>query len=160
MKKNGFTLIELITTFTLTAAIIVILTNVVLIIKDLYVKYNIKTELLIKQGDLNSYINDIITNGNLISYTANNNVYTFVMNDNTTYILTVSSDKIIFRNNSTNDTYTYKVMDGATINTSPTPSPTISNINPQSGDIIQIKIPITHSLFSSEDFGLNLIYIH
>ena len=63
MNKKGFTLVELITTFALAAVIIAILINIVLIIKDIYVKYEIKTEMLIKQGELNSVINEKIING-------------------------------------------------------------------------------------------------
>ena len=157
MKKNGFTLVELITTFALIAAIIVILTNVVLIIKDLYVKYNIKTELLIKQGDLNSYVNDIIVNGKLVSYSVSNNEYTFNLTDGNSYTLTVTNDTITFENTNTNETYVYKAIEGVTIGQI---DASVSQPTFTTGNIIQIKIPINHKLFSNEDFGLNLVYIH
>ena len=43
--KRGFTLVELITTFALTAVIIVLLLNVVIIIRNLYTSSNVKTQL-------------------------------------------------------------------------------------------------------------------
>ena len=68
MKKNGFTLVELITTFALTAIIVVLLINVVSIIKNIYSKSSIKTELYINQSNLSNALNSKINDNNLDSY--------------------------------------------------------------------------------------------
>lgn len=146
MNNKGFTLVELITTFSLTAVLLVLLLNVVLIIKDIYVKYEIKTEMLIKQGNLNTYVNDIIINGELSSYTRNDNTFTFTMNNGETHTLSIENNKIIF------DNYTYKLNNDATIGDVEAPDVWVSGI-------LQIKIPIKHKLYSDYDFGLNLVYI-
>ena len=148
MKNKGFTLVELITTFALAAVIITILVNIVLIIKDIYVKYEIKTEMLIKQGELNSVVNDAIENGKVSSCSISGNEYTFTMLDSSTHTLTISSDTITF------DDYVYKAGNNVTIDMTDLPSScTII-------DMKQIKVPISHKLYPDEDFGLNLVYIN
>ena len=52
MNKKGFTLIELITTFALASVIIVILVNIIGIIKEMYVKTDVKSKLLVEQSNL------------------------------------------------------------------------------------------------------------
>jgi len=144
MKNKGFTLVELITTFALTSALIVILTNIVLIIKDVYVKYNVKTELLIKQGTFNQVVNSKIENGKLVSNSScGNNCYQFVLAD-ATYELKIENDKIMFGD------YIYEKVSGSTIG---------DMIVTTSNGYLNIQIPITNKLFEDDDFGLNLVYI-
>lgn len=146
MNNKGLTLVELITTFTLTAVLLILLLNIVLIIKNIYIKYEIKTELLIKQANLSMYIKEKITNGDLISYTKDGNTYLFTMRDNSTHILTINDNKITF------DDYVYELSKDATIGDIESPDVWVS------GDI-HIKIPILHRLYPEDDYGLNFVYI-
>ena len=50
MKKKGFTLIELIVSFCLVSAIVVMLFQLIFTLKELYVSGNIKTMMLNRQG--------------------------------------------------------------------------------------------------------------
>ena len=68
MNSKGFTLIELITTFALSSVVIIILMNVVLIIKENYVKIDVKSNLIIEQSNLSYLINSKFNNLELINY--------------------------------------------------------------------------------------------
>ena len=150
MNNKGFTLVELITTFVLTSIIVVILLNIVVIIKDIYVKYEIKTEMLIKQGELSSYVNDVIANGSLQSYTkVSNTEFVFVTNTGS-YTLKVENNIISFGD------YRYEAGNSVTIDTSNIVS--TSSWSTGSGTL-RVKIPIKHSLYPNSDFGLNLVYV-
>ena len=52
MNNKGLTLIELITTFALSAVIIVLLINVVVSIRNVYSKVSVKSDLYITQSNL------------------------------------------------------------------------------------------------------------
>ena len=54
MNNKGLTLVELITTFALTSVIVVLLINIVVVIKNVYSKSDIKTELYINQSNLSN----------------------------------------------------------------------------------------------------------
>ena len=60
MNKKGFTLIELIMTFALTAVIVTILINIFLVIRDLYNDSDLKTTLIVNQGNLSNALNSKI----------------------------------------------------------------------------------------------------
>ena len=57
LNKKGFTLIELITTFALASVLIIILINIIIVIKNVYSKNDIRSELLIEQSNLSNLIN-------------------------------------------------------------------------------------------------------
>lgn len=150
MNKKGFTLVELITTFSLASALIVILVNIVLIIKDIYIKYEIKTELLIKQGQLYNAVYDEI----------NKNTAT----DNPTeYVITIidSSPNYLLQSDSTFGgvyvteklirvgDFSYKAPKGVTFE---------SGLDEIQGTTYKkFYIRITHSLYKNQDFGINLV---
>ena len=67
MKTNkGFTTVELLVSFTLTAVIVFFLFEILFILKDLYVDTGIKTKLLTKQAVLTEKINDDVASKNLM----------------------------------------------------------------------------------------------
>lgn len=146
MNKKGFTLVELITTFSLTAVLVVLLLNIVLIIKNIYVKYEIKSEMLIRQGNLSTYVNERIINGELASYNKDNNTFTFTMNDGDIHILKVENNTITF------DDFVYSLSSDTIIGDIVAPSTWTSGF-------LQIKVPIKHKLYPEDDFGLNIVYV-
>ncbi len=156
MKKNGFTLIELVTTFALSAVIIIILFNIVLVIKDLYTKYDIKSGIIIEQGNLSSLINKKFYDNTLISYEPCSNddfCYIFKFENGIESKLEVYEDYIKF------DNYRYEkkqgvvigkpIMDKITVNVSNT---SINN------SFYIIQIPISNKLYKNEDLGINIVF--
>lgn len=156
MNNKGFTLIELITTFSLSAIIILLLINVVIIIKNIYFDYNIKTNLLITQANLSKSLNSKFKSNNLISYTSCSDTYfcyEFQFIDGTTSKLEVNSAAVIL------DNRVYNLDNNSTIS-----NPTITKQFISTEDttvnnaFLIIKIPITNKLYNNENFGINLIY--
>ena len=153
MKTKGFTLVELITTFALTAVIVVLLINLILVIKNLYSNTDSKTKLYINQNSLSNAMNSKIRHGNLVSYdVCDDSEFCYVFNylDNTSDKLVITENTISFGNLVYNfDSKTN--IEGLTITT--------ENISTNGfSKIINIKIPIKNELYPSVDFGINLVY--
>lgn len=145
MNNKGFSLIELITTFVLVSVIIIFLLNIVVNLKNIYSKNEIKSELLIEQGTLSSVINKKIYNSGFNSYTmCGESCYIISYKDGTTSTLKIGLNTITF------DNYVYKAIDGVTIETSTV------EIN---YSFFRIVIPIKHKLYSNIDFGVDTLFI-
>lgn len=158
MNKKGFTLIELIATFALASVIIIILTNIVVIVKDIYSKDNIKTNLLIKQSNLSNALNSKLNNDFIDSYIRCSDTefcYKFSLVDGSDIELKITDNIIKFGD------YVYKLEDGVEVDNPSITKKTIStsNINLDNSFLI-IKIPIKSKLYKNEDFGINLIYTY
>lgn len=158
MKTKGFTLVELITTFSLTAVIVVLLLNVIVVIKNIYSKYDIKTELIINQNDLSIALNSKFINNNLSSYNICDNssdefCYEFNFKDGTKSVLKVDDSTIKF------DNYVYKKLSGSKIGQASITYETLF-ISEQSenNSFLIISVPITNKLYDSQDFGVKIIY--
>lgn len=156
MNQKGLTLVELITTFALAAVIILILTNVIVIIKNIYSNNNIKSDLLIEQSNLSKLINQKITTGTLTSYEKCDDsefCYNFYFIDGGTSKLIVTDDYIRF------DNYVYKINNDTVIGNAKIKTETIevssTDIN---NSFLIIDIPLENKLFSDENFGINIVY--
>lgn len=145
MKSRGFTLVELIVTFALAAAIITILFNVVIIIKNNYEESTIRTKLIINQSTLSNLLNSKINNGNLVSYSecGGNFCYRFTFRDGEVIELNVTETKIKFGN------YVYVLAKGDKV-----VNPSLDYEEPY----LILKIPVKAKLYPNEDFGITLIY--
>lgn len=156
MNKKGFTLVELITTFALSAVIVTILINVVLVIKNTYSDVNLKTNLLINQGNLSMALNSKITDDNLLSYSdcsANYFCYNFNFTDGTSEILEIKDNTVKFGK------FTYKLDRGSEISNPIIYKENIDiNIQSVNNSLLVIKIPITNRLFKDKDFGVTIVY--
>lgn len=153
MKKNGFTLVELITTFALTSVIIILLINVVTIIKSLYSNSNIKTELYINQSNLSNVLNSKINRDNLDSYEECDDTdfcYTFNFINGESTKLTVSERTIKFGD------YVYNLNDNTKVDLEKF---TLNGVNGIDAFLV-LKIPITCDLYPDIDFGINLVYLY
>lgn len=147
MNKRGFTLIELVTTFALSSLIIILLTNVVLIIKNIYFKNDVRTKLLIEQGTLSHLMNKKMAYNLFSSFDVCADVnYCFEFNfvDGSISKLIVGDDFITF------DNYEYIPIDGTTIEV-----PTVETID---DSFLVIKIPIKNKLYPDENFGIDIVY--
>ena len=145
MNNKGLTLIELIVTFVLATAIIVILFNVLIIVKNNYEDTEIKTKLVVSQSTLSNLMNNKFKRDNLESYAActGDFCYNFFFRDGSMETLTVTDKKIVF------GSFVYELDDVTNV-----VSPSLYIDNPY----LVIKIPIKTKLYPDEDFGINLVY--
>lgn len=147
MKNRGFTLIELITTFVLASVIIILLIQVVVVIKNMYYKSDLKTELYINQANLSNTMNKKLGLNNLSSYTtciSGDMCYQFTLSNGEEISLIIDDNTIKF------GTYAYKLDKASYID-----NPSLTN--DPSGFLI-ISIPIKNDLYRNLDFGINLVY--
>jgi len=156
MKKNGFTLIELVTTFALASVLIILLINIILVIKDIYIKSNIEGKLIVEKSNLINLINKKLDENVLKTYSICNEgefCYKFNYENNSSSILTISEDKIRF------DNYVYELLDGSTVGIPQveTKKMDVSILNIDNSFLI-IKVPIVHKLYANKNFGINVIY--
>jgi hypothetical protein len=154
MKNNkGFTLVEMLVSFTLSMILVIILFQLIINLKDIYISSGMKTELLNKQYLMT---NKIYTDLNAkkaikIENCANPVVcIEFTFQDGSTKRLeldeankTLAYDNYIIKLN--NESY-FKAI---SINT---------NISESNKKIFNANIPIYNDLFKDTNFGINIVY--
>ena len=158
MRNKGFTLIELITTIALSSVVIILLLNIIILIKEIYIETNLKTELYVNQSNLSNVLNEKFKNNELYSSedcSESNQIfcYSFSFNNDETIELSVTENKIKFGN------YVYNIPENVTVDMKGvfyTSSSHTSSIY----DIYQLKIPIVSKLYPNIDFGINLVYFN
>ena len=159
MNNKGFTLVELITTFAVASVIALILFNVVLSIKNIYSKTNMKTNLLINQANLNNQINSKVLDENITSIDLcdlSTYCYKIKYTDGKTLNLVIKEKSVAFGN------YTYKLEKGSYVDTDniKLSYKTFNEITDNKDSILNIKIPIKSKQIENYDFGLNFIYLY
>lgn len=156
MKKNGFTLVELIATIALVAVILIFLFNIVFLLKDLYVKNNDRTELLVRQSLLSRRINEEFVPDNLHSVTSCGEMcYSFEFNDGVTSQLSIdlTNKKVTY------DDFVYKLEDSSFFGEVNVYVESVTLVDVTMEDsILIIDIPIYDSKYSNVNFGIKLIY--
>lgn len=156
MNKKGFTVVELIVSFSLTAVITIFLVQIVMALNNIYNSSRIKTELLTKQSLISSQINKKFSEKKISSLTScGNYCLKFNYNDNTsdTFKIDYANNILEFGNYATDlpeDSYfkdvKVDIVYGATIQ---------NNIN---NAILNIVIPIYNDELKDENFGVNIAY--
>lgn len=146
MKNNkGFSIIELIVSFTICTVIMIVLFQIVLVLKDLYEKSAIKTTLLNRQNIIVNLIYSDILEKEL------NNVSscgTYCI----TFDFTTVSKQLKY---STSDNtisygdYVTDVLGGTTVGKVET---SIQN------GVMSASMPITHKLFNNKNFGIRIVH--
>ena len=162
MNNKAFTLVELITTFAVASAIALILFNVVISIKNVYSNTNLKTNLLINQGNLSNQINSKIMDEDIMAIDYCNEssgyykCYKITFSNNETLNLVIKDKMISFGN------YVYKLDDGSYIDLDNTGLyyKTYNDILDTKNSILNIKIPIRSKQIENIDFGLNFVYLY
>ena len=158
MNKKGFTLVELITTFMLSSVIIILLLNVAVVIRNIYSKTNIKTDLYITQSSLSNNLNRTFGVDNISSYVECNDsefCYDFNLVTGDTVRLTVSDGTISFGNAK------YKLNNSSkVVNPSIEKEYVTSTSEDELDSFLVIKIPIVCDLYPGIDFGINLVYLY
>lgn len=156
MKKNGFTLVELVTTFALASVLIILLINIVLIIKDIYTQSDIEGKLIVEKGSLIRVINRKFDENILKSYSVCDEgdfCYKFNYENNMSSILTISNDKIRF------DNHVYKLIEGSSIGALQVETKIVdTELKNVDNSFLIIRIPILHKLYGNKNFGINIVY--
>lgn len=152
--KKGFTVIELISSFTLAVIIAVLMFQVVLVLKTTFTNSGLKTQLLNKQALISNYIYKNINEKGLSTITkCGNKCIRFTYFDNTTSDLVFSENKLSFGD------YKFSLdkkssfgnvlvsVDKVEVSKLGTPD-----------SVLQIKLPINNTTFENQDFGINIVY--
>lgn len=178
MKKNqGFSIIELIVSFTLTMIIVVILFEIIISLKNVYENSVTKSALISKQNILTDYIysdfydygltNIDVCGNNCIQFTYKNgdvkNLSWEYEYDDTSQrqsfqkikygdytVDLIANSKFDLSLSASHNTYEFK---GAKVCTS---SKTYSS---RLIYFLDIKLPIYNNKFENQDFGLNILYV-
>ena len=155
MNKKGFTVIELVVSFTLTAIIAVFLFNLIFSLKDLYTNSVIKTELLNKQTIITQRINKVLSSKKLIALSGcGETKLTFSFDDGTVEKLEIDKANNIIKFGD----YTAKLEKNSQFGDIILKTTNVEGVSDDIDDsYLEIKIPITNSLID-EDFGINTIY--
>lgn len=158
-NKKGFTVVELTVSFSLTLVIVLILFQIVLNLKELYVKDGLKTELLIKQGLITKKIAESFEEKKIkiaAKCTTGDNCLSFTFDDDS--VKTLSFDK---GNNTFHyGDYTTKLISGSKYDKVKITNETFLNVEEGKNDsMITIDIPITHPLVKG-NFGVRVVYLY
>lgn len=178
MKKNqGFSIIELIVSFTLTMAIVVILFEIIISLKNIYENSVTKSALITKQNALIDYIySDIDDYGlSLVSACGNNCIqFTYdtgaVKNLSWEYEYDEDSKKQSFQKVKYGDYTTELIANskfdldlissmGTTLYKGAKVCYKLTSYNETNVGYVSILLPIYNSKFEGEDFGLNIIHV-
>lgn len=154
--KKGFTVVELIVSFSLTAVIATFLIQLVLSLNNIYKTSGVKTEIMNKQSLISNHINKTLSEKSISSLTScGNYCLKFNYNDYTsdTFTIDYANNILTFGSYSTNlpENTSFKnvnvdIVYGATID---------SNSN---NAILNIVIPIYNDEFKNDNFSVNVAY--
>lgn len=153
MKNKGFTLIEMLVSFVLSMVLVIILFQLILNLKEVYMSSGIKSELLNKQNIITNKIYKDLNEKQVINMENCDSTLVCInlsFSDGTTK--TLKADEI----NRTIEYDNYKIqLDNGSY---------FGNISISSysqiaiQNFIDIKIPVYNYLFKGTDFGINIIY--
>lgn len=146
MKNNkGFSIIELIVSFTICTVIMIVLFQIVLVLKDLYEKSAIKTTLLNRQNIIVNLIYSDILEKELNNVSScGTYCITFDFTTVSKQLKYSSSDNTISYGD-----YVTEVLGGTTVDKAET---SIQN------GVMSASMPITHKLFNNKDFGIRIVH--
>lgn len=146
MKNNkGFSIIELIVSFTICTVIMIVLFQIVLVLKDLYEKSAIKTTLLNRQNIIVNLIYSDILEKELNNVSScGTYCITFDFTTVSKQLKYSSSDNTISYGD-----YVTEVLGGTTVDKAET---SIQN------GVMSASMPITHKLFNNKNFGIRIVH--
>lgn len=157
MNKKGFTLVEFAISFCLIAGITLLIFEIILSLKTLYLNGNIKTTLLSKQGIILQRIYDDYNNYTLKSVSSCGlSCLSFTYTDESE-VLTRTLELDPYNTTITYDNYTIKLENSSYIGNVDVSNSTITSITNTNlnNSLLTINIPIYNNLVEG-DFGLNL----
>ena len=148
MKNNkGFTLVEIIVSFSLTMIVVLFLFQIILTLKQVYTNNFVVSDLKIKQGNIVKMINNDFSMSNLedvVGITpSNNNCYVITFSNDTRNICYDNKNNVLIYND-----YEFSLVEGSIVGN--------LNVYIDSG-ILFIDIPITYRDIDG-DFGIKMYY--
>lgn len=154
--KKGFTVIELIVSFSLVMVIVIFLFQIVISLKNLYTNSGLKTELLNKQSIISNEINKKLINNEIV-YLNKCGEYCveFIYRDYT------SDQLIVDYNNNTIQFGSYKtnLPSQSYIRDAKISKANSVTLQPYSNNaLLIIEIPIYNDNFEGQNFGVKVIY--
>ena len=155
MNNKGFTVIEVAVSFVLVSTISLILLQLVLSLKEVYLTGDVKTSLLNRQGIMTKYIYDDLNDKDLKSVSrCGLSCLTFTYGDNSTKNLLVDpGNKTI-----TYGDYTLQIDSSSYFGTLSVDLGNDTNENNSLDDsLLTINIPIYSKLLDDEDFGIYVV---
>lgn len=153
-KKNGFTVVELMVSFSLTLVIVYFLIQVVFLLKEIYVGNGVKSDLLNKEAVMNEIIyNDFRNKTVQMVNNCGKNCLLFYFDDNTNATLKINKEENTFHYGD----YTTKLVTGSKFGDLDANVTTLTGIPANKYDsFLQIKIPVNNVLIDG-DYGVNAI---
>lgn len=160
MKDNkGFTVIEIIVSFSLTMVVLLVIFQLVVMLKNVYTNEGVKTELLIKQGLIVQNIDREFSTKVLKSVTTcstGDGCYVFTFVDDSVSKLTYDKSTKILNFGG----YTTKLINGSSFGdlkiTKKTDTTVDSNLN---NAVLSINLPITNTQVKG-DYGIHVNKIY
>lgn len=144
-NQKGFSIIELVVSFSVCLVIAVMLFQIVVSLKELYEKSGLKTELLNKQNIIVDQIyDDILSIGLDDVSSCGTYCAKFIFEDGSTKSFQYASNKLYY------DDYVTTLNTGVTV----------GNISVNTQDnVVSIRLPITHKLFPKDEFDIRIVHI-
>ena len=157
MKNNkGFTIVELLVSFTLSMVLVIIMFQLIINLKELYITSGVKTELLSKQYIITSKIYTDLTEKKLIAFSKcpdKEECINLTYSDGKTKTLDIDMDENIL----SYDDYVIKLTEESYYGTA-----SITTVGYTTGHknnrIITIDVPIYNHRFNNTNFGIRIVY--
>ena len=155
LDDKGFTVVELIVSFSLTLVVILLLFQVIISLKELYVKDGLKSELIAKQSIMMQKIMTDFDRNKISQATrCGDDCFRFTFEDGHTSSLTLDRAKGIFHYGD----YTTKLMDHSFFGSVTVKNKTSVGVkNGKKDSLITLTIPI-YSNHIKGDYGLKVVY--
>lgn len=157
-KKNGFTLVELIVSISLTMIVVIILFEIIVILKDLFQSSSIKTELLNKKSIIVEKIYSDTNDGLVIKIEqCGDYCVDFTTNEGSTKRLIIDKENLVIGYGD----YNIKLSEGYSIgNITITNDVTTYISNENNNGIFKIKIPIYSTVTNDDDLGIDIVFTY
>ena len=152
MNKKGFTIVELIVSFSLAITIGFFLFKITIIIKDLYTDSYIKTNIISKQNVMTERMyDDFLYNDVKVALKCGKNCIRFIFSDNSEKLFLIEKDTFRWGD------FTLKLTDGSIYN-----DVKVNNRKDLANDefnnsLLSIKIPIINPSLKDETFMTNIV---
>lgn len=155
MKKNGFTVVELLVSLSLTMVVVIVMFEIIILLKDLFQTSNVKTEILNKKSIIVDKMYTDINNRNVSRIEqCGDYCLNFTMNDSTEKKFEVNKDENII----TYDDYTFKLEKIYTIGNIYFSNDVLNyTSNEKNNGIFVLKVPIYSKLTNKENLGIDMV---
>ena len=153
MKKNGFTVVELLTTFVLITIVVSLLITISTSLSKIYTTTSVKTELYYKQSVISNELNKLFLMHNISKITSCGERCLLINYSDSDDKKIEIDDKLIHINGTT-----YEIVDESSMGDVKIEliySPIAHKYKPDT--ILNIQIPITYKNIPG-DYGVNVVY--